>query len=97
MACKSFGSEWTVNKEVEGALVCRIKSCDYGCGNNCDSCDTWRLVVWMDGSNEYGRNSFSTKEGYVYGGHSPCKSGDNLPLCGKWSMAGMNCMIRISG
>ena len=98
LACNAFGSEWTVKKEVEGALICTKNGLSWKW--NCNPCRNWRLVVWMDGSNEHGKNSFSTREGHVYGGHYPCGSvhtQDNFSLCGKWGMAGMNCMIRISG
>ena len=52
-------------------------------------CDTWRLVVWDDGSNEYKLDEnnprYSTKAGKYYGGHLPCKPGDNYQLCGDWN------------
>ena len=52
---------------------------------NCDSCDTWRLIVFISGSNEHGPGSSSTTAGSYYGGHSPCKRpGDNFPNCGHW-------------
>ena len=53
---------------------------------NCNSCDDWRLVVWEDGSSEYGQEygPYTTKAGKYYGGHSPCELGDNYPLCGVW-------------
>ena len=48
--------------------------------------------MWEDGATEfkkgedtfYDENKFSTKAGKYYGGHKPCKKGDNYPICGVW-------------
>ena len=80
--CQLFGSEWDVAHETSGSIVCTKNG--IGWGNNCDSCDTWRLLVFKKGSDEHGTGSKSTHTGSYYGGHSPCGTGDNLPLCGNW-------------
>ena len=80
--CQSFGSEWDVARETSGSIVCTKNG--IGWKNNCDSCDTWRLLVFESGSDEHGTGSKSTLAGSYYGGHSPCEHGDNLPLCGYW-------------
>ena len=80
--CRSFGSEWDVNKETSGSIVCTKNRNTWH--RNCNSCDTWRLLVVMSGSDEYGTGSKSTHAGSYYGGHSPCEGGDNQPWCGYW-------------
>ena len=83
-ACKSFGSDWKVDKESSGALICTKGS--KGAGDNCDACDTWRLVVWKDGSKDPKCDSYTytTYAGYYYGGHEPCVCGDNLRQGNLW-------------
>ena len=80
--CRAFGSEWGVNKETDGSVVCTKSGTAWN--SNCNACDTWRLVVWNNGANEYGNAAYSTIAGKYYAGHSPCVSGDNLPVCGTW-------------
>ena len=80
--CRSFGSEWDVAKETSGSIVCTKNSVEWY--YHCLSCDFWRLIVFKSGSDEYGTGSQSTHTGSYYGGHSPCTTGDNLPLCGNW-------------
>ena len=80
--CQLFGSEWDVAHETSGSIVCTKNG--IGWGNNCDSCDTWRLLVFESGSDEYGTGSKSTHAGSYYGGHSPCHYEDNHLWCGYW-------------
>ena len=79
-ACSSFGADWSVKKEGPGALICTKGSTTVG--SNCDSVDTWRLVVWKYGSADpfdpANEGQYSTYAGYFYGGHKPCTNGDNL-------------------
>ena len=87
-ACLNFGMEWRVSKTTPEALICTKESTHPG--DNCDTCDTWRLLVLKDGGYDtaIGPHSYpfpvSTVSGSYYGGHSPCVSGDNFPYCGKW-------------
>ena len=80
--CTRFGAEWGVDKETSGSIVCTRNGVRWN--SNCNSCDTWRLIVFKSGSDEYGTGSMSTAAGSYYGGHSPCTGGDNFPLCGYW-------------
>ena len=77
-ACVLFGSDWKVVKEGSGSLVC--SKGNTGVGANCNSCDTWRVVVWKDGSPDphYDSKTYSTFAGYYYGGHDPCSTEDTL-------------------
>ena len=90
-ACRNFGHDWSVNKTLDKALVCTKANTSWE--RNCNSCSTWRLLVWENGGWERGLsckgyNDPSTLAGYYYGGHSPCKCGDNYPTCGRWTSAG---------
>jgi hypothetical protein len=69
-----------------GNIVCT--SDGRGANNNCDSCSTYNIMVWSNGSPErYCTGySYSTVAGRFYGAHSPCTCGNNLPLCGSWDM-----------
>ena len=93
--CQLFGSEWDVAYETSGSIVCTKNG--IGWGNNCDSCDTWRLLVFESGSDEHGTGSKSTLAGSYYGGHSPCGgSGNNLPWCGNWYQGILENYARLS-
>lgn len=95
-ACKQFGAAWSVDKVTDGSLVCTKD--DTRWENNCDTCNTWRLIVWKDGGIEYTKGTswynarakaskfhFTTKAGKYYAGHDPCVGRtDNFPLCGNW-------------
>ena len=78
-----------MDKTTANSLVC-TKGIQWN--SNCNNCDTWRLLVWEDGGHEYEPGSnyngvqISTEAGKYYGGHSPCTSGDNFPLCGEWDL-----------
>ena len=79
-ACISFG-DWSVKKEGSGSLIC-TKGSTSG-GSQCNSIDTWRVVVWEDGygtpyDSNYASAQYSTHAGYYYGGLNPCAYGDNL-------------------
>jgi len=84
--CKAFGNEWGVDKKTNGSVVCTKNGMEWW--YNCDSCDTWRLIVFISGSNEYGPGSLSTTAGSYYGGRSPCgKPETYFPYCGHWPNA----------
>ena len=90
-ACRNFGNDWSVNKTLDRALVCTKGNTKWN--SNCNSCTTWRLLVWENGGWEHkknykGYNDPSTVAGYYYAGHLPCKYGDNYPKCGNWTHAG---------
>ena len=82
-ACTNMG--WTVKWTSAKSLVCTKGS--VAKGDNCNKCDTWRLLVWKDGGTDMSPDgqTYKTKAGRSYGGHSPCKGGWNLPECDtKW-------------
>ena len=91
-ACNDFGNGWSVNVVRDGALICTLNSVTWK--NNCNTCDTWRMVVWKNGAHEYAADQnynydgihLSTTAGKYYGGHENCHLGhlDNFPLCGEW-------------
>ena len=86
-ACLSYGSDWKVDKEGSGALICTKGS--VSSGNNCNNCDTWRLIVWKDGSPmpfhcaDY-TDPVSTVAGYYYRALDPCECGDNYGQGHRW-------------
>ena len=49
----------------------------------CNTCATWRLFVWVDGGTDFaiGGQTYHTKAGNSYSGHSPLVGGWNLPMC----------------
>ena len=96
-ACQKFGNDWKVRKVLDRALVCTKGSTRWS--QNCNSCETWRLVVWEDGGWDENKGwsrtykgkttgpfySMSTVAGKYYGGANPCRRGDYFPLCGEWT------------
>ena len=58
--------------EGTGSLICTKGSTSSG--SNCNSCGTWRVLVWKNGSGDpYApEKTFNTHAGYYYGGHNPC-------------------------
>ena len=80
-ACMRMG--WSVKWESDSSLICTKGDVYYG--SNCNKCDTWRLMVWKDGGSDMsqGGETYATKAGHSYGGHSPCMPGWNLPDCNK--------------
>jgi hypothetical protein len=85
MYCSSLG--WLVQwRSSNGAIICS-KPKGSGKYGNCDSCATWRLVVYKDGATDQSpRNErYKTKAGHFYCGHKPCKEGYNLPYGGLWN------------
>lgn len=78
--CETLGSEWSVKHvDVKGSLYCLKGTTPTG--SDCNSCDTYRIVVWKDGAgetmNDSGSYPFNTVAGTVYGGHKPCKKGSD--------------------
>ena len=94
-ACHGFGNGWDVAKVSDGALVCTLSGVQWD--NTCNGCNDWRLLTWIDGSNEYRKGEFSfydnfplsTKAGKYYGGHKPCENGDTYETCGDWKTPGI--------
>ena len=89
-ACQNFGKDWKVDRTRDRALICTK---DTRWLSNCDSCSSWRMLVWEDGGFEYDKGIVlnddpSTVAGKYYGGHDPCEYGDNYPLCGSWISTG---------
>ena len=89
IACQNFGNDWKVDHTTDRALVCTK---DRPWTANCDSCSSWRLLVWEDGGFEHDKGEHqidpSTVAGKYYGGHKPCEYGNNYPLCGDWISTG---------
>ena len=88
-ACNEFGTGWNVSIVRDGALICTLNAVTWG--DNCNDCNTWRLVVWKNGAHEYDAGSHeydgievSTKAGEYYGGHDRCSHLGPFPLCGQW-------------
>jgi len=84
--CSSFGSGWSVVRTSDKSITCAKSPTTSG--SNCDTCDSWRLLVFQNGGTDQspGGQTYQTKAGYYYGGHSPCQSGWNLPECGLWNV-----------
>jgi len=83
-ACDSMG--WTVGWIHDVSLICTAPGTSHD--DDCNSCDTWRLLVWEDGGRDriHGGEKYYTKAGRAYGGHSPCKQGWSLQSCpGTWT------------
>jgi hypothetical protein len=67
-----------------GNLVCTIDG--RGSGSNCDTCGTYNIYVWSDGSPErHCPGPYTTEAGGIYSAHTPCQCGDNLDLCANWA------------
>jgi len=83
-ACDAMG--WIVGWINDAALICTAPGTSHD--DDCNSCDTWRLLVWEDGGRDriHGGEKYYTKAGRAYGGHSPCKQGWSLQACpGTWT------------
>ena len=89
--CSSFGSNWNVTRTTEGSIVCS----NVPWHRNCETCDSWRLLVWIDGACEIGKydpyskcktSGKTTKAGQFYCGYNPCKGGD-LTHGGTWAVS----------
>ena len=82
-ACKAFGEDWKISRKTQGSLVCSTVA-HY---QNCQSCDSWRLLVWENGFCDRlvaSKCRFNTtRSGNFYCGYEPCKTGD-LKYGGKW-------------
>merc|ERR1719262_532727 len=83
--CSGLGwlTKW---KSRNGAIICTHPT-KASAGSNCNTCRTWRLVVFKNGGTDMSpaRQRYATKAGYFYCGHRPCRTGWNLPLGGLWS------------
>ena len=82
---------WRVAGGAQGGnIVCTVDG--RGTGSNCDTCSTYNIIVWRNGSKERHcvGHSYSTRAGTFYSAHTPCRCGDNLDACGQWDM--QNCI-----
>jgi len=95
--CSEVAKEWCTSKgwivvgqPMNGNIVCTFDG--RSTGHNCDTCSTYNIVVWQDGSPERHctNYSYSTSAGNVYSAHTPCQCGDNLDFCNTWNM--QNCI-----
>ena len=78
--CKSYGTPWTITRKAYGAAVCST----VGWLDNCNNCDSWRLLVWNDGAcADFYCRSNRTKAGHFYCGNEPCEPG-NFLYGGTW-------------
>ena len=79
---------WRVQWWSSKSIVCTNMGND-GHKNNCNSCDSWRMYAFQDGAEDQSAGDdagrYTTKAGTVYGGHSPCRPGNNLVKCGEWT------------
>ena len=81
------GLGWeVVDDPLDGNIVCTIDG--RGDNENCDTCDTYNIYVWEDGSPERhcAEFNYDTVAGEIYSAHTPCECGDNLDLCDTWSL-----------
>merc|ERR1711937_709521 len=94
--CVAMG--WTVNEVSAngGAIVCTSPGTSSGA--NCNTCDTWRLMVFVDGGQDQspGGEAYDTVAGSYYSGHTPCSSGNNLDYCGVWGFP-VDCAGTVNG
>ena len=83
-ACAAKG--WQHVGGYDGNIVCTIDG--RSTGNNCDTCSTYNIFVWKNGSKELHcpQYNYSTVAGKYYSAHTPCSCGDNLDVCGNWDM-----------
>jgi len=83
-ACVAKG--WKHVGGTTGNIVCTIDG--RSTGNNCDTCSTYNIYVWKNGSKELHCPNFnySTVAGKYYSAHTPCVCGNNLDQCGSWDM-----------
>ena len=95
-ACENFGSDWKVSKITDRTVICTKGSTRWVA--TCNSCETWRMLVWEDGGFEHNKgysvykgeyiNDRLTVAGKYYGGHDPCaRPWDRYTLCGDWTSA----------
>ena len=78
--CRDFGSGWSIKKELATSLICTKGHVSED--ENCNTCETWRMIVWEDGGKDHTcSETVSTKAGKIYGGHPPCTCGDNHLTC----------------
>jgi hypothetical protein len=84
--CEAKG--WHVAYYWQGSIICTAPGYDEFA--HCEECDTYNIVVYVDGAGEplCPGGLCTTDAGYVYGGHVPCECGDNLRYCQPWDMQG---------
>ena len=83
-ACAAKG--WQHVGGYDGNIVCTIDG--RSTGNNCDTCSTYNIFVWKNGSKELHctNHNYSTVAGKFYSAHTPCACGNNLDVCDSWDM-----------
>jgi len=93
-ACKGFEGNWTVTRKAYGSTICgKIEKGEpTPWWKNCNTCATWRMLVWRDNACEKIKNDHtpcaagvSTKAGNYYCGHTPCGKDGKFPEGGKWN------------
>ena len=75
--CGSLGSTWSIGYTDAGGGSLYCLKDGTTSDSNCDSCDTYRIVVWKDGGGETKHDTtsypFNTIAGNVYSAHTtPC-------------------------
>ena len=75
--CNSLGSTWSIGYTDAGGGSLYCLKDGTTSDSNCDSCDTYRIVVWKDGGGETKHDTtsypFNTIAGNVYSAHTtPC-------------------------
>jgi hypothetical protein len=96
--CSSLGwlTKWKSGKGYgvqSGAIICAHPT-KASAGSNCNTCATWRLVVFRKGGTDMSPSGqqYKTKPGYFYCGHKPCRGGWNLPQGGVWGRKAVGSM-----
>ena len=85
-ACRALGTRWKVTRIFDGSLICSTIEWT----KNCHNCNTWRLLVWTNGSTDRFRSQTNpclrnkTLEGHYYCGHNPCSKCGELSPGGRW-------------
>ena len=85
-ACKGFGNGWVFGRETSASLSCAKPPATpaHNCYTDDNDCSRYRILVWEDGADDNGPNSYPTVAGQYYGGHSPCEEDAQVPYCGVW-------------
>ena len=81
-ACRNLGDDWKVTQINSGAIVCsKVQWLE-----NCFDCDKWRLLVWVDGADEYSTKIVdnTTLAGNYYCGFYPNCQPETHPYGGRW-------------
>jgi hypothetical protein len=69
-----------------GSIYCTIDG--RSAGSDCDTCGTYRQIVWKNTAKDACNSPMVLQPGQVYGGHNPCTCAANNYVCGAWPMNG---------